>query len=740
MEKKGVLYQKTQNSEQNFVPFVYTKGVNFRRKFRSFGINYLVVLVILSFLVFSFLISLLIHMKEPSLTGFAVFESGSQDDFNEGAYQNIIHNGSAAVLSESNIFGIYTSKIFYSGADAAWNNLTWQGSEPTACAGIVDSCDSLSDQLACENQQGCGWNSASCVNSRNCSICKNKGNCHKCGDAGCEWEKEQENCLGALNCSVYETENDCEKCELCSWRYASCSGAADTCDSISDRLACENQQGCWWQTTNLSFQVRNCSQNDCSDSKFIDKNLSDLNLQSRYFQYKVSFLSSAAGMSPAIKSVSIGYDLLCGENWTTEFTTCDVSDQKIKYYADKNSCNTTNNLPKDNGTIESCDYCIPEWYEINTTCKQNDKIIGRYNDSNNCYARTNLESDNNLPANNSYACDYIVSSKFNGTNFSTVNLSNIANLILEVSNYGKINFSGVISINQSLNFDSNINIFNNSIFINSTALPEFNKSAVLTLCNLAFINPIILKDGSECPASICTKISYENQTIVFKVTQFSTYSAAETPAEEAPESGGSSGSSGGGRSRTILAREESTKEEKNEEISVEILAEEEKPKEAQAEGALFDLISDLTKSEIFFGEKPTAKISLLNLGVPGKINVSLYYSISDSENKTILTEQETVEVETRIEFIKFFELPPNSGPGMYKLFVKSTYPGQKEEAISENSFQVINGPVRLTRLQTGAIVGAIITLIIVLILILLRKTAGREKTAKTKKRHNSISE
>ena len=33
------LYQKTQNSEQNFVPFVYTKGLKFLRKFMSFGIN-----------------------------------------------------------------------------------------------------------------------------------------------------------------------------------------------------------------------------------------------------------------------------------------------------------------------------------------------------------------------------------------------------------------------------------------------------------------------------------------------------------------------------------------------------------------------------------------------------------------------------------------------------------------------------------------------------------------------------
>ena len=37
-DAKTIVYQKTQNSEQDFVPFVYTKGLHFLRKFMSFGI------------------------------------------------------------------------------------------------------------------------------------------------------------------------------------------------------------------------------------------------------------------------------------------------------------------------------------------------------------------------------------------------------------------------------------------------------------------------------------------------------------------------------------------------------------------------------------------------------------------------------------------------------------------------------------------------------------------------------
>jgi len=52
----------------------------------------------------------------------------------------------------------------------------------------------------------------------------------------------------------------------------------------------------------------------------------------------------------------------CTENWIVNYTSCNISDKKIKYYYDLNFCNTTNDLPIDNGTIENCDYCMPNWY------------------------------------------------------------------------------------------------------------------------------------------------------------------------------------------------------------------------------------------------------------------------------------------------------------------------------------------------------------------------------------------
>jgi hypothetical protein len=121
-------------------------------------------------------------------------------------------------------------------------------------------------------------------------------------------------------------------------------------------------------------------------------------------------------------------------------------------------------------------------------------------------------------------------STFSGTNLSQVNLSNITNLVLERS-YGKINFSENINLFSAGagDLDAYINISQNYISVDSATIPELNKSATLTLYNLAFTNPRVLKDGAVCPDSICTMLSYSGGNFTFTVTRFSTYSIEETP-------------------------------------------------------------------------------------------------------------------------------------------------------------------------------------------------------------------
>ena len=127
-------------------------------------------------------------------------------------------------------------------------------------------------------------------------------------------------------------------------------------------------------------------------------------------------------------------------------------------------------------------------------------------------------------------------------------LQNLSGIILEQLQHGKIVFNEAINLtndsnvtDNEINISAHVNISSNRIEINTTALPNFNKSATLRLYNLTFSNPRILRDGNVCPSSICTKESYSGVggTLVFNVTHFSVYSSEETPEDDVtPPSGG----------------------------------------------------------------------------------------------------------------------------------------------------------------------------------------------------------
>ncbi len=128
-------------------------------------------------------------------------------------------------------------------------------------------------------------------------------------------------------------------------------------------------------------------------------------------------------------------------------------------------------------------------------------------------------------------------------------IQNLTNVIINKNTVGKISFQETINLTQCSNnlcdLTSHINISFNRIELNSSALPNFNKQAILTLYNLTFSNPRILKDDSLCSLSECAKISYSSGTLTFNVSSFSTYSSEETTSESGGSGGSSSSSSGG---------------------------------------------------------------------------------------------------------------------------------------------------------------------------------------------------
>lgn len=89
-------------------------------------VQYLAVLAVLALGVAA------LYYGGTSLTGFAVFDQSSQDDFN-GTYENVFYNSnlSAIIVNTNQTNGTYTSQIFDAGNESSWNNLTFVGNDLT---------------------------------------------------------------------------------------------------------------------------------------------------------------------------------------------------------------------------------------------------------------------------------------------------------------------------------------------------------------------------------------------------------------------------------------------------------------------------------------------------------------------------------------------------------------------------------------------------------------------------------
>jgi hypothetical protein len=205
-------------------------------------------------------------------------------------------------------------------------------------------------------------------------------------------------------------------------------------------------------------------------------------------------------------------------------------------------------------------------------------------------------------------------------NYTYEEIQDLSSIILENINYGKILFNEAINLtndsditDNQLDIDTSTNISFNRIEINTVTLPNFNKPATLTLYNLNFVNPRILKDGVLCPDSVCTLQSYSGGTLVFNVAGFSTYSSEETP-EEIPST---TRSSGGGGSIDATTENFSLNQEQ---IAISL-------KQGEVKERQF-IIKNLESKEI--------NIKIENPNLPGFIILDeTEFEIKSQENKTV---------------------------------------------------------------------------------------------------------
>ncbi|OGJ21310.1 hypothetical protein A3K73_05655 [Candidatus Pacearchaeota archaeon RBG_13_36_9] len=105
---------------------------------------------------------------------------------------------------------------------------------------------------------------------------------------------------------------------------------------------------------------------------------------------------------------------------------------------------------------------------------------------------------------------------------------------------------------------------------------------------------------------------------------------------------------------------------------------------------LFDISLQIIKDKIFPNENLSVAMTLINLGIPGKVNANLHYRIVSSSGEMVYEEKEVVPVETQIEFIKTINTY-DLEQGNYRLLVDLSYEGQIEPANAQGSFSIGNG-------------------------------------------------
>ncbi len=124
-------------------------------------------------------------------------------------------------------------------------------------------------------------------------------------------------------------------------------------------------------------------------------------------------------------------------------------------------------------------------------------------------------------------------------------LENVSAMSIELQEIGKIEWLDTVNLTQDVNqvtfvidLEGNINISHNRIEVKNDVMPSLNKRARITLYQLPFSNPRILRDSLVCYD--CVLEGYSSGVLVFTVPGFSVYSTEEIPSppQQQPPAGG----------------------------------------------------------------------------------------------------------------------------------------------------------------------------------------------------------
>ena len=112
--------------------------------------------------------------------------------------------------------------------------------------------------------------------------------------------------------------------------------------------------------------------------------------------------------------------------------------------------------------------------------------------------------------------------------------------------------------------------------------------------------------------------------------------------------------------------------------------------EVESDKSLFDIRTEIDRRyrSIRRGEEVVAKIELFNLGGVDRVDVMMEYIIKDAEGNELLREHEMLAIETKISFLKEFQMPYSLGEGDYALYTRVVYEG--EVASSSAWFSIVS--------------------------------------------------
>lgn len=88
------------------------------------------------------------------------------------------------------------------------------------------------------------------------------------------------------------------------------------------------------------------------------------------------------------------------------------------------------------------------------------------------------------------------------------------------------------------------------------------------------------------------------------------------------------------------------------------------------------------------GELLPVSVKLVNFGGGRRVDVTIDYFVLNEKGDVVLTEKETVAVETTASFIKILQIPRDIQPGQYTAESSITYQGQKAPATASYQFTV----------------------------------------------------